>query len=99
MKVPLGTAWYPKLAPRMDAGQPMAVGELMEGWREQDPSVLHLILDPSLIRRWFCGLCRGLAPVAAGPLSAWMLVCLWSAGLRLPAPAVQLLTSCGMATV
>lgn len=31
-----------------------------EGCREQDPSVLHLILAPSLLRRWVCGLCRGL---------------------------------------
>lgn len=69
------------------------------GVREPDPSVLHFILDPSLLRRWVCGLCRGLAPVAAGLLSAWMLTCLWSAGLRLPALAAQSLTSCGMATV
>lgn len=98
MKVPLSSAWYLKLAPRRDVGQPRAVGEMIEGWKEQDPSALHLILDPSLLRRWVCGLCRGLAPVAAGPFSAWTLMCLWSAGLRLPALAAQSLISCGMAT-
>lgn len=30
---------------------PRALWELMEGWREHDSSVLHLILDPSLLRR------------------------------------------------
>lgn len=90
MKVPLGTAWYPRLALRRDAGQPRAAGELKEGWREQDPSVLHLILDPSLLGRSVCALCRGLAPMAAVPHSAWMPMFLWSAGLRLPALADEL---------
>ena len=99
MKVRLGTAWYPRLAPRKGAEQPRAAGEWVEGWREQDPSVLHLMVDHSLLRRWVHVPCGGLAAVAAGLLSAWMLTCLWSVGLRLPAPAVRSLTSCGMATV
>lgn len=55
-----GTARFclvPKAGIRQ-AEQPRAVGELMGGWREQDPCVLHLILD--LLGRRVCGLSRGL---------------------------------------